>query len=69
MLATNLILKYALKQLGLENEDLKITDFFDFFLVLQHIQWGNISMGAAYSQDLVRWIDFGNWDDAKTLVS
>lgn len=33
----------------------------------QHIQWGNISQGAAFSKDLVYWEDANSWQDPKTL--
>lgn len=35
----------------------------------QHIQWGNISQGAAFSKDLVYWEDANSWQNPKTIVS
>ncbi|KAG8993555.1 hypothetical protein FRB93_001934 [Tulasnella sp. JGI-2019a] len=32
-----------------------------------HVYWGNISMGAAWSSDLVTWHDYNSWVDPRTL--
>ena len=34
----------------------------------QHINWGNISWGYAYSKDLITWTDHNGWQDSEALA-
>lgn len=34
----------------------------------EHINWGNISWGHAYSSDLITWTDFGGWEGTDALA-